>query len=121
MAGIVFRSVGENGITEQRKMLLDVLGSVARAVDHVNLDGECPGNEQAGRRKLRSCGRAPAQGGLCEVGGSLGAWSSPSAPPCRAAGRMHAGNRPPVIGEALPVGIMNWVVSAEVIGRALLQ
>ena len=35
--------------------------------------------------------------------------------------RPHAGNRPPVIGGPLLVGIMNSVVSAEVIGRALLQ
>lgn len=35
--------------------------------------------------------------------------------------RLHAGNRSAVIGGMLLVGIMNSVVSAEVIGRALLQ
>lgn len=34
---------------------------------------------------------------------------------------LHAGNRSAVIGGMLLVGIMNSVVSAEVIGRALLQ
>lgn len=35
--------------------------------------------------------------------------------------RPHAGNWPAVIGGMLLVGIKNSVVSAEVIGRALLQ
>lgn len=35
--------------------------------------------------------------------------------------RPHAGNRRAVIGGTLLVGIMNPVVSAEAIGRALLQ
>lgn len=44
----------------------------------------------------------------------------PWAPPCRSAG-LQAENWLPVIGGMLLVGIMNLVVSAEVIGRALLQ
>lgn len=69
------------------------------------------------RRKLGSC--PPARSRWI-----LGAWDAPlevaagtSLQNCRP----HAGNRPVVIGGTLLVGIMNSVVSAEVIGRALLQ
>jgi len=87
------------------------------SLDQVNLDGErCPGNKQAERRKWGSCAAA-VQGGFCELGGSLEVAISTSLQNRR----LHAGDRPPVIGGTLLVGIMNSVVSAEVIGRALLQ
>lgn len=94
-----------------------------RCIDRVNLDGEShPGNKQAERRKLGS--RGGGGGGWVQHREGPARWEahlavaiSTSLQNCRP----HAGNRPPVIGGPLLVGIMNSVVSAEVIGRALLQ
>lgn len=77
-------------------------------LDHVKLDGECHPRSNPGGEEVAFSEPGSSSGG-CQL-----------APPCRSAG-LRAGNRPPVIGGMLLVGIMNLVVSAEVIGRALLQ
>lgn len=85
---------------------------------HVKLGGEC---------HLRNSPGAEEEVGLLQpsqhkvnsrsLEAHLAVATGTSLQKCRAAG----GTRPSVIGGTLLVGIMNLVVSAEVIGRALLQ
>lgn len=84
--------------------------------DHVKLPGGChPGNNQVERREPASWGRA-SPGVTARLQAHL---EGPVPPPCGAAGLQQGLGR--LWLEGCCWGLMNSVVSAEVIGRALLQ
>lgn len=105
-------TIAENGITEQGRVAGCLRKRCQDLLIVLNLRECHPGKQPVGEEEA----------GLLHVdsGRWKPLWRLPWAPPCRTAGRMR-GNRQAVIGGTLLVGIMNPVVSAEAIGRALLQ
>lgn len=114
MACVVLHIIGENGITEQEKASKEVLpGTLHR----VKLDGERhPRNNPYGEEEVGLLQTSQQRVDSVSLEAPLEVAIGTSLQKCRAAGRESA-----ACDWTLLVGIMNLVVSAEAIGRALLQ